>query len=776
MDLQQLSSIVTELRRLQADLMSRTTQILKVMEKELYKLELHAPGGVPAGDNKASVMDFGIRLTAADYIAAIDVSAEGVKQQEADGGVSQSASALRHVSTRHLPNIGPTSRVPGAIRRNSAPKSYPSLGWGKRASMSKSYDHTDASPTKLDLAETVSINIASKRSPPNRMISDKLPAVEEGNLPFVGISIKLRNDDGFNGSKPTSPIQVVNTSYGPYPVEIVTAGFASQSKASSKAAIVNLNSISALRILTSISSSMNANTSQNSLILEDECLKDAAEQEELDEFILPPLSPDKHAKEAAFQSSKTTLKNLLLSDSKKRQSSISAKSSAFSEFQSVRDLMLSLSAFAKIFLVPAYDEKGCRISSDTLVTYGSVNTQLIVDGIHPRSLFSNAWYLISSATLICLLWLIPFVISYNSHELYTFLSPSVLSAGITVFFALDSALHAITPQVIDRDVNLDMAAYEKARAPLNIPFTLIFQQIDYYELLLLIPLARTARLLEYFSICPAMKYVEWRLDYVTGAFTSRITPITGAIFFFIHCNACTIYYMGRITGFIGWTALWPLFDHATVLDFYVWTFYKHHAFCKRMLTVLVVQYAVFLGAISSAVMAVNPSGRMFHQKIGELRDYIRWKDLSKETEQRLLSYYETKYRGKYFEEDAVLTDFNDSLKAGDSGSDMYFILTGKADVFIQGKYAVSLSDGAYFGGKRNPPEFSVWLEILYLEVGLITKTLRTATVQAMLPSVMYRLTYGDFHMILDDFGDMKVRIDMLAMEREKVLRMAEANR
>ncbi|KAJ3245551.1 hypothetical protein HDU78_009037 [Chytriomyces hyalinus] len=286
MDLQQLSSIVTDLRRLQADLMSRTTQILKVMEKELYKLELHAPGGVLDRDNKASIMDFGIRLTAADYIAAIDVPAEGVKRQEVEGGVSQSASALRHVSTRHLSAIGPTSRVPGAIRRNSAPKSPPSLGWGKRASMSKSYDQTDASPTKPDLTETVSINIASKRSPPNRAISDKLTAVEEGNLPIgaprlsksSGISIKLQNDDGFNGSKPTSPIQVVNTSYGPYPVEIVTAGFVSQSKASSKAAIVNLNSISAMRILTSMSSSMNANTSQDSLILEDEGRKDAAEQ------------------------------------------------------------------------------------------------------------------------------------------------------------------------------------------------------------------------------------------------------------------------------------------------------------------------------------------------------------------------------------------------------------------------------------------------------------------------------------------------------------------
>ncbi|TPX50174.1 hypothetical protein CcCBS67573_g10107 [Chytriomyces confervae] len=78
-------------------------------------------------------------------------------------------------------------------------------------------------------------------------------------------------------------------------------------------------------------------------------------------------------------------------------------------------------------------------------------------------------------------------------------------------------------------------------------------------------------------------------------------------------------------------------------------------------------------------------------------------------------------------------------KQGDSGSDMYFILSGKA------------------------------------EVGLITKTLRTATVQAVLPSLMYRLTYLDFHRILDDFNDMRVRMDMLAEEREKVVKLEEMN-
>ncbi|KAI8832790.1 cyclic nucleotide-binding-like protein [Chytriomyces cf. hyalinus JEL632] len=98
-------------------------------------------------------------------------------------------------------------------------------------------------------------------------------------------------------------------------------------------------------------------------------------------------------------------------------------------------------------------------------------------------------------------------------------------------------------------------------------------------------------------------------------------------------------------------------------------------------------------------------------------------------------------------------------KQGDSGSDMYFILTGKAEVYVNERHAVTLGAGAYFG-----------------EVGLITKTLRTATVQAVMPSLMYRLTYGDFHNILCDFTDMRLRMDMLAEEREKVVKLEELSR
>ncbi|KAJ3070788.1 hypothetical protein HDU98_006201 [Podochytrium sp. JEL0797] len=231
-----------------------------------------------------------------------------------------------------------------------------------------------------------------------------------------------------------------------------------------------------------------------------------------------------------------------------------------------------------------------------------------------------------------------------------------------------------------------------------------------------------------------------------------------------------------------------------------------------------VLYAAFLGAISSAIVSINPSGRLYMQKMEQISDYVKWKDLSAETEAKLMSYYETKYRGKFFEEELLLSEMNESLRAvsgvsefvlllknlafkeislqntrvliervpflrrqagdgrdeiyigrlatalraqyyvtndfitkqGDSGQDMFFILSGKVDVFVNGSKVVSLYNGAYIG-----------------EVALISKVLRTATVQAATPSVLYRLTYQDFHAILEEFTDMKLRIFSLAKDRER---------
>ncbi|KAJ3297048.1 hypothetical protein HDU79_004891 [Rhizoclosmatium sp. JEL0117] len=221
-------------------------------------------------------------------------------------------------------------------------------------------------------------------------------------------------------------------------------------------------------------------------------------------------------------------------------------------------------------------------------------------------------------------------------------------------------------------------------------------------------------------------------------------------------------------------------------------------------------YAVLVGYISSAAISVDNSGRVYNQKMEELKDYIKWRQLNTETKEKLISYYETKYRGKYFEEDTLLGDMNEALrtevslhntldlitkvpflrrevgdgrddifyarvasvlhiryyipgdcvtKEGDSGTDMFFILSGKLDILIGGEVRKSLYDGAYFG-----------------EVALINKVLRTATVQAKMPSVLYRLTYQDFHTVINEFADIKIRVSELAFEREKLLMKAAAEK
>ncbi|KAJ3280756.1 Potassium/sodium hyperpolarization-activated cyclic nucleotide-gated channel 4, partial [Rhizoclosmatium sp. JEL0117] len=105
-------------------------------------------------------------------------------------------------------------------------------------------------------------------------------------------------------------------------------------------------------------------------------------------------------------------------------------------------------------------------------------------------------------------------------------------------------------------------------------------------------------------------------------------------------------------------------------------------------------------------------------------------------------------------------------KQGESAADMYFIVSGKCDVYVGDKKVVSLYDGAYFGGNEISCTLSTNFKAQKIEVALICKVLRTASVQAIMHSVLYRLTFQDFHDILEEFQDMKDRIQALAAERE----------
>ncbi|KAI9339604.1 cyclic nucleotide-binding-like protein [Obelidium mucronatum] len=209
-------------------------------------------------------------------------------------------------------------------------------------------------------------------------------------------------------------------------------------------------------------------------------------------------------------------------------------------------------------------------------------------------------------------------------------------------------------------------------------------------------------------------------------------------------------------------------------------------------------------------MGVDASGRLYKQKMDELREYMRWKDLSDTTRRKVMKYYEIKYRGKFFEEQTLLNEMNDSLRMeiaahncreliqkvgflrremgdgrdelfvgriataliacyfvpgdviitqGEIGYEMYFILHGAVDIVVNGKRVVQFKDGAFFG-----------------ELALIANIPRTATVQAATSCMLYRLTRPDFISILSEFDDMRKRIDIIYNERMAKVKLEEEDR
>ncbi|KAI9338210.1 hypothetical protein BDR26DRAFT_919486 [Obelidium mucronatum] len=489
------------------------------------------------------------------------------------------------------------------------------------------------------------------------------------------------------------------------------------------------------------------------------------------------------------------------------------------------------------FLLPAYDNKGRKLTLDQFDEADFDSIRFWVNGLHPKSYFNTVWDFVMSIAYFVILWIIPYVVAFNGPW-------TPITLFITFVFSANTFMSTITPQSQNVHEMCSFREYESMRPSLSgwfnyyictwlvvdviasLPFDLLFPDTPHSKYLLLLRLLRFYELPNIISRCAIYRKLKYKLEEHIGIGISKVLPIAVVIFFYIHFNACSMYLAGGVEGFVGWRGLWPQFEEAGSHQIYTWTLFqavgnifpmsfKPQTETEQIVAIVYIVigaaiYASFLGYISSAAMSLNPSGRLYNQKMEELLDYVKWKKLDDETREKLISYYETKYRGKYFEEDTLLSDMNESLRAdislhntrsliekvpflrrtendgrdeiffyriatvlhahyfipgdfitkqGDSGHDMFFILSGKVNVFVNGVKVVSLYDGAYIG-----------------EVALITRVLRTATVQAAMPSVLYRLTFKDFHAVISEFTDMKLRIQKLAMEGQKMVMAVEDNR
>ncbi|KAJ3212387.1 anaphase-promoting complex subunit Hcn1 [Entophlyctis luteolus] len=324
-----------------------------------------------------------------------------------------------------------------------------------------------------------------------------------------------------------------------------------------------------------------------------------------------------------------------------------------------------------------------------------------------------------------------------------------------------------------------------------------------------------------------------------GTIISRILPVGGIFIVFMHIQACGLYYVSEMEGFLTWNQQfdhWAMFpggggiESAQLVDRYTWmlsqavgnTFamnFKPESVTEQITTIA---FIVF-GAILVAAIAYDSSGRLYRQKIDELKEYLNWKRIDDATKKKVLWYYEYKYRGKYFEEATLLADMNNSLRMveiypheteinkqkqelatinckrlidqvpflkremkdgrdkiylgkiatslnvvyyisgdfvfhqGDIATEMYFIQTGKVNILVHAKWVATVNSGGFFG-----------------EVALIAHIPRTATIQAATDCTLYSLSSREFSHILNEFEDMKERIDSIYQDRmERVRRERE---
>ncbi|KAJ3385091.1 anaphase-promoting complex subunit Hcn1 [Entophlyctis sp. JEL0112] len=336
--------------------------------------------------------------------------------------------------------------------------------------------------------------------------------------------------------------------------------------------------------------------------------------------------------------------------------------------------------------------------------------------------------------------------------------------------------------------------------------------------------------------------------YRLSTIISRILPVGGIFIVFMHIQACGLYYVSEMEGFLTWNQQfdhWAMFpggggiESAQLVDRYTWmlsqavgnTFamnFKPESVTEQITTIAfivfgAILYAIIVGLLSSAAIAYDSSGRLYRQKIDELKEYLNWKRIDDATKKKVLWYYEYKYRGKYFEEATLLADMNNSLRMveiypheteinkqkqelatinckrlidqvpflkremkdgrdkiylgkiatslnvvyyisgdfvfhqGDIATEMYFIQTGKVNILVHAKWVATVNSGGFFG-----------------EVALIAHIPRTATIQAATDCTLYSLSSREFSHILNEFEDMKERIDSIYQDRmERVRRERE---
>ncbi|XP_072166800.1 potassium/sodium hyperpolarization-activated cyclic nucleotide-gated channel 2-like [Diadema setosum] len=331
--------------------------------------------------------------------------------------------------------------------------------------------------------------------------------------------------------------------------------------------------------------------------------------------------------------------------------------------------------------------------------------------------------------------------------------------------------------------------------------------LRFAKLLSLLRLLRLSRLMRFVS--------QWEQAFNVANAVIRICNLVCMMLLIGHWNGCLQYLVPMLQNYPdqSWVAINGL-ENAHWWEQYTWALFKalSHMLCigygkfppqsitDVWLTIVSMVsgatcFALFIGHATNLIQSMDSSSRQYREKIKQVEEYMQYRKLPSNLRNKILDYYEYRYRGKMFDEKHIFQEVSESIRQdvanyncrdlvasvpffvgadgnfvtrvvtllefevfqpgdiviqeGTFGDRMFFIQQGIVDIVMSdGVIATSLSDGSYFG-----------------EICLLTRERRVASVKCETYCSLFSLSVNHFNRVLEEFPAMRKTMEEIAVRR-----------
>ncbi|XP_041464539.1 potassium/sodium hyperpolarization-activated cyclic nucleotide-gated channel 2-like [Lytechinus variegatus] len=454
--------------------------------------------------------------------------------------------------------------------------------------------------------------------------------------------------------------------------------------------------------------------------------------------------------------------------------------------------------------------------------------------IHPCSHFRFYWDLLMLCLIMANVILLPVVITFfHNKDMST--GWLIFNCFSDTFFILDLICNFRTgimnPKSAEQVIlNPRQIAYHYLRSWFiidlvsSIPMDYIFllaggQNRHFLEVsraLKILRFAKLLSLLRLLRLSRLMRFVsQWEQAFNVANAVIRICNLVCMMLLIGHWNGCLQYLVPMLQDYPdqSWVAINGL-EHAHWWEQYTWALFKalSHMLCigygkfppqsitDVWLTIVSMVsgatcFALFIGHATNLIQSMDSSSRQYREKLKQVEEYMQYRKLPSHLRNKILDYYEYRYRGKMFDEKHIFREVSESIRQdvanyncrdlvasvpffvgadanfvtrvvtllefevfqpgdtviqeGTFGDRMFFIQQGIVDIIMSdGVIATSLSDGSYFG-----------------EICLLTRERRVASVKCETYCSLFSLSVQHFNHVLEEFPAMRKTMEEIAVRR-----------